>query len=255
MDGKNVHDGHRRRMRERFRVEGLEGFSDHEALELLLYYCKARGDVNPLAHRLIDTLGSLQAVMEARPDQLMAIEGVGQETATLIALMLPLFRRYNECICREKKRFDTRTDVKRFCQALLSGWRTERLYAICLNADYQLLGQRLIAEGSNGSVQAHPRLVVEAALNLNARVVVLCHNHPGGSCWPSTQDLDTTEHIGLLLRGLDIDLLDHIIVANDETYSMNEHGQMRMHSVNAPQPRVADGGGQVMRKQADAGKK
>ena len=62
-----IHDGHRQRMRERFRKDGLEGFAPHEVLELLLFYGRARGDVNPLAHALLDTFGSLKGVLEARP--------------------------------------------------------------------------------------------------------------------------------------------------------------------------------------------
>lgn len=245
-----MHEGHRKRMRERFRKDGLDGFADHEALELLLFYGRARGDVNPLAHTLIDTFGSLQAVLEAKPDQLMAVPGVGEETATLISFMLPMFRRYTECICREKKRFDTRQDMKQFCKALLSGWRTERFYAICLNGDNQLLGQRLIAEGSVDAVHAYPRLVVEAALNLNARGVVLCHNHPGGSNWPSQQDIASTEQIRLLLKGMDIALLDHIIVAGEDTYSMVEHDDLDRGYDYTPvlTAIAADSGGQIMHK-------
>ena len=247
-----MHEGHRKRMRERFRKDGLDGFADHEVLELLLFYGRARGDVNPLAHTLMDTFGSLQGVLEARPDQLMAVPGVGEETATLLSTMLPVFRRYTECICREKKRFDTRQDMKQFCKALLSGWRTERFYTICLTADNQLLGQRLIAEGSVEGVHAYPRRVVEAALNLNARAVVLCHNHPGGSNWPSQQDIASTEQIRLILKGMDIILLDHIIVAGEDAYSMVEHGDIAQGYDYAPvlAAIAADSGGQIMHKKA-----
>ena len=73
-----MHDGHRRRLRERFRLEGIENFQPHEVLELLLFYARARGDVNPLAHRLLDVFGSLKGVLEAPVDQLCAVEGVGE---------------------------------------------------------------------------------------------------------------------------------------------------------------------------------
>lgn len=242
-----MHEGHRKRMRERFRKDGLDGFADHEALELLLFYGRARGDVNPLAHTLIDTFGSLQGVLEARPDQLMAVNGVGEETATLLSFMLPMFRRYNECLCRERKRLATRAEVKQFCKALLSGWRVERLYAICLTGDHQLLGHRLIAQGTTGDVPTYPRLVVEAALNLNARAVILCHNHPGGSNWPSAADIASTEHIKLLLKGMQIELLDHIIVAGDDAYSMDENGDLVRDFALAPGLAAADSGGQLTR--------
>lgn len=244
-----MHDGHRKRMRERFRQEGLDGFADHEVLELLLFYGRARGDVNPLAHTLMDTFGSLQGVLEAKPEQLLAVPGVGEETATLISLMLPAFRRYSACLCRTRKRFETRQDVKLFCRALLSGWRSERLYVIGVDADHQLLGQRLVAEGSTGSVQVQPRMVVEAVLNLNARAVILCHNHPGGSDWPSMQDLAITKHIQLVLKSLDIELLDHLIVAGEKTYSMDENGDLlRGDTLPMVEERAADSGGQVLRR-------
>ncbi len=246
-----MHEGHRKRMRERFRREGLDGFADHEVLELLLFYGRARGDVNPLAHTLMDTFGSLQGVLEAKPDQLMAVPGVGEETATLLSFMLPVFRRYTACLCRDRKRLETREDAKQFCRSLLSGWRTERLYAICLDADHQLLGHRLVGEGTTGGVPVQPRLVVETALNLNARAVVLCHNHPGGTDWPSVEDISATEQIWLLLKGLEIELLDHIIVAGEKTYSMNENGDLRRGF--APRETLlaaADSGGQVLGKKS-----
>ena len=252
-----MHEGHRKRMRERYRKEGLDGFADHEVLELLLFYGRARGDVNPLAHTLLDTFGTLQGVLEATPDQLLAVNGIGEETATLISLMLPVFRRYTACLSRQRKRFVTRTDVKQHCRALLSGWRAEKLYLIALDADQQLLGQRLIAEGTNGSVNIQPRLVVEAALNLNARAVILSHNHPGGTDWPSVQDIDVTEQIQLLLKAMEIDLLDHVIVAGEKTYSMAENGDLRraLEPVGGCQPQAANSGGQVMhRKKRTAGK-
>ena len=78
------HAGHRQRLRQRFCATGLSGFAPHEVLELMLGYAIPRQDVNPLAHTLMDTFGSLQGVLEAKPDQLLAVHGVGEETATLI---------------------------------------------------------------------------------------------------------------------------------------------------------------------------
>lgn len=91
-----THDGHRKRMRERFRISGLEGFSEHEVLELILFYGRARGNVNDTAHALMDVFGSLPRVLEASPEQLMLIDGIGEESATLLSLILPLFRRYSD---------------------------------------------------------------------------------------------------------------------------------------------------------------
>ena len=221
-----MHEGHRGRMRERFRREGLEGFAPHEVLELLLFYGRARGNVNPLAHDLLDAFGSLRGVLEARPEQLMAVKGVGEETATLISLIVPMFRRYQASIREDRPWIRDREEAKAYCLSLLTGRRTERFYALCLSTTGQVLGQRLITQGTLTHVQAYPRLIVETALNYNAHGLILCHNHPGGSMHPSQDDVDVTLFIKTLLVGLDVELLDHIIVAGDGAYSMMQHGDL-----------------------------
>lgn len=219
-----MHEGHRGRMRERFRQEGLEGFAAHEALELLLFYARARGDVNPLAHELLDTFGSLKGVLEARPEQLMTVKGVGEETATMISLIVPLFRKYQECLCAESRHIRNRIAAEQYCSALLAGLRSERLYVISVSSAITVLGQRAVGEGSLNEVPAYPRLVVETALNYNAFGVILCHNHPGGVAEPSREDVEVTQTIEAVLGHLGIRLIDHIIVAGQSTYSMSLNG-------------------------------
>lgn len=219
-----MHDGHRSRMRERFRQEGLEGFAPHEVLELLLFYAKARGDVNPLAHELLETFGSLKGVLEAPPEQLMTVKGVGEETATMLSLIVPMFRKYQECLCAERKVIRFRAAAEGYCNALMSGLRMERFYVIALSSSMKVLGRRIVGEGSLGEVPAYPRLVVETALNYNAFGVILCHNHPGGIAEPSLSDVEVTKNIEAVLAHLNIRLIDHIIVADTQTYSMALHG-------------------------------
>lgn len=221
-----MHEGHRKRMRDRFQKEGLGGFAPHEALELLLFYGRARGNVNPLAHELIDAFGSLKGVLEARPEQLMTVKGVGEETATLISMIVPLFRKYQACVREEQPCIMSKDDAKNYCVSLLAGWRTERFYVICLSASCRVLGHRLISVGNLTEVAAYPRQVVETALNYNAHAVVICHNHPGGSMSPSADDVKTTRQIEALLTALEIRLMDHIIVSGDAAYSMVQHGDL-----------------------------
>lgn len=222
----NPHDGHRKRMRERFRKEGLEHFAPHEVLELVLFYGRARGDVNPTAHALLDQFGSLKGVLEAKPEQLMAVPGVGEETATLLSLLLPLWRRYGACVAEESKRIENRRQAQAYCEALMAGMRSERLYVIALSTEDNLLGCRMVAEGTLGEVQAYPRTVVQIALDLNAAKLILCHNHPGGVPEPSREDVETTLLLQDLLTPMGILLLDHIIVADSGSYSMTLHGDL-----------------------------
>ena len=218
-----THDGHRKRMRERFRENGLQGFSAHEALELLLFYGRARGNVNDTAHALMDAFGSLAGVLEATQEQLMNVSGVGEETATLLTLILPLFRRYADEANQKRRKLTTCQLTMDYCKTLMAGYRQEQFFMICLTADGSVICHRKIAEGTLSAVTAYPRIVMEAAINSNAHGVILCHNHPGGIAEPSGDDVCTTRYLQQLLEGTGIIMLDHVIVAGQQAYSMNQH--------------------------------
>ena len=224
----NPHAGHRMRLRKRFRDEGgFDHFKDHEILELLLMYGAPRRDVNGLAHALLDQFGSLKAVLEAKPEMMMqAVKGVGEAQATMISIAVPLARVWERCAMIQPQKITNRSELEAYCRSRLMGQRTERFIVICVDAQCRLLGQRVISEGSLSEVSAYPRSVMETALNYNAHSVFFCHNHPGGTCAPSTEDVASTIQLQRLLNGVGILVLDHIIVAGTNTYSMAQHGDI-----------------------------
>lgn len=251
------HEGHRQRMRDRFQTQGLEGFADHETLELILYYAIPRVNVNPLAHRLMDTFGSLHAVLEADVKDLTKVEGIGESAAVLLSLFGHVDRALEKSRSAQKKKLRSRTEAKKHCLGLLAGLRQEHLYLVCLNAQMEVVQNALIARGSLSEVQAYPRIVAEAALRANAHAVILCHNHPGGSVIPSQADLDMTAALGQLLHSLEILLVDHITVAGEEALSMVECELLRHQTTNGETlTKVADPGGELLiRKQVEAWKR
>ena len=229
----NPHEGHREKLRQRFiRENGFEHFEDHQILELLLFYANARSDTNPIAHALLEEFGSLKGVLEARPEMLTRVSGVGDRAATLISMVVPLTRVWNRCAMNVPDRINNSREAEKYCLSILAGYRTERFYVISLNAQCSVLGQRKISDGSLSEVSAYPRMVMETALNYNAHSVLLCHNHPGGTCAPSPEDIASTLQLQRLLNGVGILLLDHIIVANDTTYSMIQHGDIDYRTKN-----------------------
>lgn len=241
------HSGHRQRMRERFAKQGLDGFAPHEILELILMYAIPQKDVNPIAHRLVERFGSLHAVLEADVSELVKVEGVGEYAAALLSLFSHVDRQLQRSRSEQKKRLTNRADCCQYCLSLLAGLRQEHLYLLCLNAQMEILQTALIAKGSLSEVAAYPRVVAEAALRSNAHSVVLCHNHPGGSVIPSQQDLDMTAALGRMLQGLEIPLVDHVVVAGEEVLSMVEC-RLLLHEQrgSALISRVADPGGEIM---------
>lgn len=215
----SVHDGHRDRMKQRFLEHGLDNFSDHEVLELLLYYVIPRGDVNPLAHRLLDHYGSLRAVFDADPSDLQQISGVGEKTAGLIHLIPPLFRRYRLSGHTETI-FDCSEKAGNYLTDYYIGHVNELITIMMLDNSCRLLAVKALAEGNPSSVQVDYRTMLREVLRWNATSVILAHNHPGGVCVPSREDFIETRQIRDQLRRIGVRLADHIIVAGEEWTSV-----------------------------------
>jgi len=215
------------RLRERLLTEhGFETFDDREILIAVLSYAKGSRDSIGLVDRLFDAFGSLKAILEARPEQLLSVDGMTLSRASLISLVVPLTRVWHRCVMSAPDRISNCREAESYCMSLLAGERLENFYVIALNAKCNVLGQRRISMGSLSEVSAYPRLVMETALNYNAHSVLLSHNHPGGTCAPSPEDISSTLQLQRLLNGVGILVLDHIIVAGDRTYSMIQHGDI-----------------------------
>ena len=215
------------RLRERLMTEhGFETFDDTEVLSTVLSYAKGTRDTSGLVSRLFDTFGSLKTILEARPEQLLSVEGMTLSRASMISLVVPLTRVWHRCVMTEPQRIGNSREAESYCMSLLAGERLENFYVVALNAKCNVLGQRRISMGSLSEVSAYPRLVMETALNYNAHSVLLSHNHPGGTVAPSPEDISSTLQLQRLLNGVGILVLDHIIVAGDRTYSMIQHGDI-----------------------------
>lgn len=210
--------------------ENAPDMEEKELLAFLLQITQNRVDRDMLANRLLDQFGSLKAVLEARPEQLRAVPGISERTAGYIAAFLPMVHVWQRLNMTEPARIGNSREAESFCQSLCSGLRNEEFWVICLNAQCKVLGKRRISTGSLSEVSAYPRMVMETALNYNAHSVLFTHNHPGGTCAPSPEDISSTIQLQQLLKGVGIMVLDHIIVANDRTYSMIMHGDISYRS-------------------------
>ncbi len=175
-----VHAGHRRRTKDEFLANGLNGLSAHRVLELLLFYAIPQGDVNPLAHRLIDHFGSLAGVFHATYEQLLEVEGVGHSTAVLLRLIPAASARYlQECNSFEGQIVST-WQYQELLMPLFWGQRNEIAYLVCMDSRNRVIVTKRLGEGVADAVQITARKVLEAALASNATRVALAHNHVSG---------------------------------------------------------------------------
>ncbi len=217
-----LHDGHRERMKSRFVEAGLDGFNDHNALEMLLFYAVPRRDTNELAHRLLRQFGSLSGVFEASLDELMCVDGIGENAATLIKLIPEISRRYMLTKSNPKKIIRCTDDAGEYFIAKFMYEVNEICYALLLGPSNSIISCKQISRGVVNATEVGIRSLVEAAIKSNAAGVIIAHNHPNAEPRPSKEDEYCTQLIKNALNLVDIKLIDHIIVGGKEFQSLNK---------------------------------
>ena len=221
----SIHSGHRSRVKTEFLARGVEGWPDHRVLELLLFYAIPRGDVNALAHDLIDRFGSLAGVLDASVDELTKVPGVGEHTAVLLRLVSVMGGRYQE----QRGSLDGIVSGPEEVSALLSpyfyGARNEMVYILCLDGKGKALGVRKVSEGSIHASDINIRRIAEEAMGLRAAKLYLAHNHVSNLAFPSAADWQSTDIIRAALAGVGLELVDHIIFVDGDAVSLNQSEQ------------------------------
>lgn len=227
-DGKErpIHENHRARMQERVAHNGMESLAEHEVLEYMLYLAIPRQDTNPLAHRLIDYFGSFCRVMEATPQELMQVKGVGPRSAQLISDIMEFGRYYAVKKRKKQATLDTTANAIEYIKPLFLGLQNEVLYIILMDDSCHPLYDLKAAEGVPNHVSIDTRKLLRDVLRSNASTAILAHNHPTGPALPSATDQLTTLKIMQLLAPAGISILDHIIVAGENACSMADRGRL-----------------------------
>ena len=219
----SIHDGHRQRLKDRFLREGLDGFTDIQVLELLLFYAGPRRDTNPIAHALLERFGSLAKVLDAPVVKLTQVDGISENGATFLKLVREIERRY-ALSQGEEIILNTIDDCCEYLTHFFKGKRNETVFLLSLDAKLKLLSCREVGEGSVNYASVPIRRVVEMALEDGATSVILAHNHPSGLAVPSNDDVATTRRLATALSAVEIQLVDHIVVADDDYVSMVQSG-------------------------------
>ncbi|NLB78568.1 MAG: DNA repair protein RadC [Clostridiaceae bacterium] len=220
----NVHEGHRSRIKERYKDEGLDNFSDHEVIELLLFYSIPQRDTNTLAHRMIKEFGTLHDLLEADPRDIERRCKVSLNTAILVSMVAPLSRRYLKQKWGNRPIINSSTTAGNYTLSLFAGRIYECFFVICLDSQNHVNHSALVHEGTINEAPVYPRIIVETVLRHKANSIILAHNHPGGSLKASGADIDVTRKICQAMKTISINVVDHIIVAGDRYFSFAEQG-------------------------------
>lgn len=218
----NIHKDHRQRVRKRYLADGIGSMADHNIIELLLFYGVPYKDTNCIAHELIEKFGSLSGAVDAPVEELMKINGIGENAAVLIHLVHDIAVKYNESKSNFKADVIEQENYKNVLSMKYMGETREMVYMLCVDARGRVLRTVKIANGSPDSANVSNREIIEAALRNDAKNIIIAHNHPNGFAAPSIADITATRALVPLLEAVDIILADHIIVAGDDCFSMAE---------------------------------
>ena len=220
MEKKNIHKDHRKRIRARYFKEGIKSMADHNIVEFLLFFGIPYKDTNDIAHELIDKFGDLNGILEAPVEELMKVEGIGENAAALISLIHDIAVIYNDVKLYGIAATSEDMSFSEFLSVKYAGENRELVYLLYLDSRGKLQHCIKLCEGSPDSAVMDTRMVVEAVIRFDSKNVILAHNHPNGFAVPSTADVEATKNLVPVLRSIGVNLADHIIVAQDDTFSM-----------------------------------
>jgi len=217
-------NGHRQRLRLRFMQHGLDGFHDYEVLEILLTYAVPRVDVKPIAKALLKRFHTLAGVFDANMAELSQLEGMGEKGAMFLSLMREIELRHLASDLPAKKVLDCPDRVKSYLRLLMQGRGMECFGALFTDQQHRLITAQILFEGTVDRTVVYPRNLMKRALELDAKGLLLFHNHPGGTARASQEDIALTLRMVDACAPLDIKILDHFLIAGREVLSFKENG-------------------------------
>ncbi len=232
MPSDNLPLGHRKRLREKFIKSGLKGFHDYEIIELLLSLGTPRKDCKQQAKEALKRFKTLRGVLEASPEELQQIDGIGPHSAFGIKLVQEVAREFLKEKIIDKPIYKSAQEIFDYLYHSMRDLKKEVFKVIYLNSQNQITETADLFEGTINSSAISPREVIESAIKNNATSLIFVHNHPSGNPEPSQSDKELTKDLvyaGSIMR---IKVLDHIIIGNDRYFSFAGEGLIEQYELD-----------------------
>ena len=223
--------GHRERIKEKFLKNGIDGFAEYEILELLLTYCIPRKDTKPIAKELLNKFKSLDNVFKADFDKLSAIDGLGKNSIAFLKLIgdLPSIIYKDELknkklVDKETLKISNKDVLLKYLRNKIGYEEIEKFYVLYLSSSNEVIEFEENSVGTLDRSSVYPREIYKKIINLNAKSVILAHNHPSDNIIPSKCDIELTNEIAKGLKNFGALLIEHIIITKNSYFSFLEEG-------------------------------
>ncbi len=214
---KPTHAGHRQRLKNKF-IVAKEMFSEHEILELLLFYSIPRKNTNELAHKLIDTFGSLNGILNSDINSLKLVDGLGENTAVFLNL-LGYVCKLKSISLQNNTSLSTISEAKQRVVSLFKNADHEMFFVLFLNKKDFVTKIEKFDSGEKSSVTISIQELTKSIVLNNPSSIIVAHNHFSKYPKPSTDDDKLTAKLIYLLNSLKVNFYDHLIVCDEEIYS------------------------------------
>ena len=223
--------GHRERIKEKFLKNGIDGFAEYEILELLLTYCIPRKDTKPIAKELLNKFKSLDNIFKADFDKLSAIDGLGKNSIAFLKLIgeLPSIIYKDELknkklVDKETLKISNKDVLLKYLRNKIGYEEIEKFYVLYLSSSNEVIEFEENSVGTLDRSSVYPREIYKKIINLNAKSVILAHNHPSDNITPSKCDIELTNEIAKGLKNFGALLIEHIIITKNSYFSFLEEG-------------------------------
>lgn len=215
----NLHKGHRQRLLKKYLESGFQSLEEHEVLEVLLFFALSRCNTNEISHKLINKFGSAAQVLNAPISEITQVKGVGETSAVLMRFLGDFVANYGAN--REAAvRLESLDNVIKFCEECFPDNDKESCHFLMLDKRKYLIACLSMTGCEFSSVNVDLKAVLMKAFNINAKSIIIVHNHPYGPSIASNSDVKFTRDIAETLISLNINVCDHIIIGNDGYFSM-----------------------------------
>lgn len=213
------------RPREKLMSRGASALTDAELLGVLIGSGTVECSAVEIGRRLLDSVGGdLVELGRKSLAELQTFSGIGLARGVSIAAALELGRRRGAAERPVQRFIAGSRDIVAIFQPLLSDLPHEEVWAMLLSRSKRIIERFRVSQGGIEGSVIDPRVVIRRALDRNASGIVLVHNHPSGNAAPSPQDTDNTHKLQLAAGYFDMRLLDHVIIADRESFSFAEQG-------------------------------
>ncbi|HEX9193699.1 MAG TPA: DNA repair protein RadC [Burkholderiales bacterium] len=212
------------RPRERLLTLGAASLADAELLAILLRTGVKGKSAVDVARQLLGRFGSISALLEAGSENLAGTPGLGSAKLAQLQAALELARRALREELSSQDALSSPRAVRDYLRLVLAGREQEVFVVLLLDAQHRVTASEELFRGTLTQTSVYPREVVKCALKHNAAAVIFAHNHPSGVAEPSHADEILTRSLKAALALVDIQVLDHFIVAGARTMSFAERG-------------------------------